>query len=225
MKKIYAISGSPRKGWNTDMLLQAFCEGAKELEGVKTELVRLYDLKFRGCISCFGCQLDNDEHFAHCQVRDDIHQLLRDVPLADGLVLGSPIYQHNFTSGLHAFFERLIYQFTDFSGTAPRGRSNAPKELLSATIYTMNVDEETTQRMNYEGTLEKVDYFLEFIFGHAPMERICAYDTLQYKDPSRLRVAKYDADAKRRSRDERFPKDLERARAAGRTMAEALVAE
>ncbi len=42
--KVYAISGSLRKKWNTAMLLEHALEGAAS-KGAETELVHLYDLK------------------------------------------------------------------------------------------------------------------------------------------------------------------------------------
>lgn len=50
MKKVYAINGSPRKKWNTAILLE------HALKGAETELIHLYDLDFKGCRSCFACK-------------------------------------------------------------------------------------------------------------------------------------------------------------------------
>ena len=43
--KFIAINGSPRKNWNTHMLLENCINGAKEA-GAETELLNLYDLNF-----------------------------------------------------------------------------------------------------------------------------------------------------------------------------------
>ena len=56
MKTVIAINGSPRKTWNTAMLLGHALEGAAS-KGAKTELVHLYDLDYKGCTSCFSCKL------------------------------------------------------------------------------------------------------------------------------------------------------------------------
>ena len=53
--KVIAFNGSPRKNWNTAMLLEKALEGAKS-EGAETELIHLYDLNYNGCISCFACK-------------------------------------------------------------------------------------------------------------------------------------------------------------------------
>jgi multimeric flavodoxin WrbA len=56
LMKIIAINGSPRKDWNTGALLKSALEGAAS-EGAQTEIINLYDLSYKGCISCFACKL------------------------------------------------------------------------------------------------------------------------------------------------------------------------
>ena len=51
--KVMAINGSPRKKWNTATLLDKALEGAAS-QGAETELIHLYDLNYKGCISCFA---------------------------------------------------------------------------------------------------------------------------------------------------------------------------
>ena len=51
-KNVLAINGSPRKMWNTGMLLKKALEGAVS-QGADTELVHLYDLDFKGCTELF----------------------------------------------------------------------------------------------------------------------------------------------------------------------------
>ena len=52
--KAIAINGSPRKKWNTAILLENALKGA-ESEGAETEIINLYDLDYKGCKSCFAC--------------------------------------------------------------------------------------------------------------------------------------------------------------------------
>lgn len=53
--KVMAFNGSPRKKWNTATLLEEALKGAVS-QGAETELIHLYELKFKGCISCFECK-------------------------------------------------------------------------------------------------------------------------------------------------------------------------
>ncbi len=52
---VVAINGSPRKNWNTAILLNKALEGAAA-KNASTELIHLYDLNFKGCVSCFACK-------------------------------------------------------------------------------------------------------------------------------------------------------------------------
>ena len=67
--KIMAFNGSPRKEWNTATLLKKALEGASS-QGAKTELIHLYDLKYKGCISCFACKEKGGKGYGKCVVRD-----------------------------------------------------------------------------------------------------------------------------------------------------------
>jgi len=46
--KIIAINGSPRKNWNTHILLEKCLEGASET-GAETELINLCVMQLRKC--------------------------------------------------------------------------------------------------------------------------------------------------------------------------------
>lgn len=58
MKKIIIIDGGPRRNMNTAQMLQKFAEGVKSA-GNETEVrtIRLYDLDYKGCMSCMDCKL------------------------------------------------------------------------------------------------------------------------------------------------------------------------
>ena len=54
-KKIVGIVASPRKGGNTDTIVQAVLDGAKEA-GAHTVKYYLNDLKYVGCQACMYCR-------------------------------------------------------------------------------------------------------------------------------------------------------------------------
>ena len=70
--KAIAINGSPRKGWNTDMLLKQALKGASDA-GAETELIQLSELTFSGCRSCFACKRAGAET-GRCMWKDDLQQ-------------------------------------------------------------------------------------------------------------------------------------------------------
>ena len=108
--KLLAINGSPRKKWNTGMLLEKALEGAAS-RGAETELVHLYDLTYTGCTSCFACKLKDGKSYGKCAVRDDLTPFLRRYTDADALILGSPIYFGTVTGEMRCFMERLLFPY------------------------------------------------------------------------------------------------------------------
>lgn len=214
--KIYAINGGPRKGWNSETMLQHFLKGAKSASpDVEVEMVHLYDLNYKGCISCYACQRNNDATYGQCQVKDDIYQLLRDMPISDGVAFGCPIYLGDLTAELRAFIERLVYQYSSYD--TDKESSNAPKKLRTATIYTMNVKQHVFEQLGYDHILGHAEQYLNDIFGHPPV-RICAYDIYQHKDYSKYRATYWNEQEKAEHHRIQFPLDCMTAYEAGQHM-------
>ena len=105
--KIIAINGSPRPNGNTVTLLERAMEGARS-QGAGTKRVDLYRLNYKGCVSCFYCKRKDKPH-GTCAVRDDLSPILMELKEADALLLGTPIYFDNITSGTVAFLERFLF--------------------------------------------------------------------------------------------------------------------
>ncbi len=141
--KIIAVNASPRKNFNTSILLQKALEGAQSA-GAQTELVHLCELSFRGCVSCFACKRGGGEHAGNCALRDDLTDLLQRITTqCDVLLLGSPIYLGDVTSAMRAFLERLIYPSVSYSEET---RSYFPGRIASGFIYTMGLPFQAAQR-------------------------------------------------------------------------------
>jgi multimeric flavodoxin WrbA len=113
MNKVLGIGGSPRKGGNSDILLQRLLKGARD-EGAATEEVLLRDYQFQPCIGCERCRKDK-----RCTGLQDGMQLIYPKILeAGGMVVISPIYSYNMTALMKAFIDRL-YCFYHFSDERP----------------------------------------------------------------------------------------------------------
>ena len=112
MKKNIAINGSPRSGWNTDILVREAATGAASA-GAEVEIIDLYKLeKFTGCVSCLGCK--TELHLGKCICKDGLADVLEKIRTADGLILGSPVYLGDITAGLRALYERLVFQYISY---------------------------------------------------------------------------------------------------------------
>ncbi|QJA06753.1 flavodoxin family protein [Thermosulfurimonas marina] len=98
--RILAFNGSPRRGGNTDLLLAAFVQGAKDA-GAEVRRFDLYQMDFQGCIECGGC-----DRTGECVLEDDLAPLYPELLAAEVIVLASPIFFYNLTSRTQALIER-----------------------------------------------------------------------------------------------------------------------
>lgn len=98
--KVLGIYGSPRKGGNTDQLLDEALEGARAA-GAETATVYARDLNMRGCIECGGC-----DETGKCVLKDDMQSVYPLLYQADGIIMATPIFFYNVTSQLKAVIDR-----------------------------------------------------------------------------------------------------------------------
>ena len=105
-KKIIAVNAGPRKGWNTDTLIDEAIKGA-ESAGAEVQKFNLFRLeKYTGCISCFGCK--KNKYKGNCIRKDGLTEVLDAIREADGLIIGSPNYLGELTASFRALYERLV---------------------------------------------------------------------------------------------------------------------
>ena len=203
--KVMAINGSPRKKWNTATLLAKALQGAAS-QGAETELIHLYDLRFKGCISCFACKTIGGKSYGRCTVKDDLTPVLKKIAAADAIILGSPIYFCTVSGEMRSFMERLLFPY--FTYTNPP-QSLFPKKMPNAFIYTMNVTAEQMQELGYGQHFDQNRWFLEVVFG--PSESLFSFDTYQFTNYARVVADRFDPDQKAKRRQEIFPQDCQQA--------------
>ena len=207
--KVIAISGSPRKGRNTEQMLASALDGAASC-GAQTKLIRLYGLNFTGCKSCLVCKRINAQR--KCYVRDGLSPVLDELTEADALIFGSPIYFMELTGVLHSCLERFYFPFVTYG---KERQTFFERKLPIGFIYTMNVTKDWLREMPIANRFAEVT---ETLFGIAP-EIVCAYDTWQYHDYSKFEHGIFSVEQKTRHRDEEFPHELESARQLGISLA------
>jgi len=199
------FNGSPRKKWNTATLLQKALEGAAS-QGAKTELIHLYDLNYKGCISCFACKTLGGKSYGKCAVQDDLTPIFSRIEQADAILMGSPIYWGDISGEMKSFLERLMFQYTTY--TNPPG-SLFTNKIKTGFIYTMNVAEDIMKEWQYAVNFNRYDGALRRIFGES--EYICSFDTLQFDDYSKVLNTRFDPVKKKQRHEEVFPLDCQKA--------------
>ena len=203
---IIGINGSPRKNWNTATLLTKALEGAAS-QGDDTELVHLYDLAFKGCMSCFACKIIDGPHNGRCALKDDLSPILKRIEdEADAIILGTPIYFGSMTGEMRSFMERLLFAPIVYSQPA---RSVFPRRIRTGIIYTMNVTEEMCAERGYGAMFSSTEAYFRTVFGDA--ETFCCYDTYQFPDYSKVVMEYMDPAKKAARRKEVFPNDCRKA--------------
>lgn len=201
--KAIAINGSPRHGWNTELLLKEALRGAVDT-GAEVELIQLYDLAFTGCRSCFACKRKGAE-LCRCYLRDDLSPVLDRVLQADAIFLGSPIYFSDVSAQTHCFLERLrfiLMTYDDYQKQLFEGHINA------GVFFTMNASLEQ-YKAGLEGSLDGKVSTLRRLGGRVKVYPCC--DTLQFSNYSAYHAATFDEAHKQAVHADQFPKDLQAA--------------
>jgi multimeric flavodoxin WrbA len=101
--KVIALNGSARKDGNTAILINLVFDELKK-ENIETELIQFAGKTINGCRACYQCFKNKDRR---CAVKKDmLNDLLEKMETADGILLGSPTYFSDVSSGMRAFIER-----------------------------------------------------------------------------------------------------------------------
>ena len=99
--KILGISGSPRRGGNTELLIGEAL-GFMAREKHQTAEFFLGREKVGFCLAC-----DNCAPKGMCVLKDDFPALYGKLAWADAVIIGSPVYMRNISGQLKALFDRF----------------------------------------------------------------------------------------------------------------------
>ncbi len=218
MSKVMIINGSPRKNFNTAKLLKEAAKGAEDV-GAETEIVNLYDLSYKGCMSCLVCKRKGIEQHGLCFYKDALTPVLEKCLNADAVIIGSPVY-HSYPTGMcRSFMERFMFPAHTYMLDKEHGglKRVLDRTLPTAMIFTMNATEEQFKQHHYDVVLGDNEMSLRAVFGYC--ETLYAFDTFQYSDYAKYDCDLFDAEHKAKMRDEQFPKDLKKAYELGKKLA------
>ncbi len=108
--KILAISSSPRKGGNSDVLCDEFLKGAAE-GGHQVQKIRLAEKKIAPCLACYGC---TETHI--CVRNDDMTEVLEAMKAADAIVLAAPVYFYSVCAQMKTMIDRCFADYRAIGG-------------------------------------------------------------------------------------------------------------
>ncbi len=112
-KKVLIISTSIRPNSNSEILANAFADGART-SGNEVELISLKNKTIDFCKGCFACQ-----KLGHCVIKDDANAITEKMLNADVIVWATPIYYYEMSGQMKTMIDRanplftLDYRFRD----------------------------------------------------------------------------------------------------------------
>jgi len=125
-KNIVVITGSPRANGNSEILADAFVEGARQ-SGNSVAVFHAGRMNIKGCLDCKCCFT----HDGECIQKDDMQEIYPALRQADILVLASPVYWYGLTSQIKSMIDRMFagcgkpYPITSVALLAAYGDSDA----------------------------------------------------------------------------------------------------
>lgn len=100
--RILALVGSPRKGSNTDTLVEETLKGSK-VGGHKYEKIYLYEYEISPCIDCRKCKKGD----CVCVISDGMQEIYPKMDRADLLIFGTPNYWYGPTAKMKLLIDRM----------------------------------------------------------------------------------------------------------------------
>jgi len=102
--KVVGIAGSLRPQSNTLYYVKTALE-ALEKQGIETELISLMGKEIKPCTGCYDCTRQG-----RCTIEgDDFDEIVEKMRIAEGLILGSPVYLSSVVPQMMALLDRATF--------------------------------------------------------------------------------------------------------------------
>ncbi|MHB1418345.1 MAG: flavodoxin family protein [Bacillota bacterium] len=118
--KVQVILGSPRRGGNTEILVNYLLSGINEKE-VISQIVRLDERHVSPIRDCSKCMT-----LGKCMQEDDFEEIMNDFLAADYVILATPLYWYGPSAQLKSFIDRWsckLYWSSHLTGSEEDFRS------------------------------------------------------------------------------------------------------
>ena len=125
--RVLGIMGSPRLRGNSDLLLDAALDAARET-GADCQKVVLSKLAIRGCQHCGGCERTRGER---CVQQDEMQNLYEPLRGADRIIVASPMFFMSLTGQTKVMIDRCQpFWVLKYREGKPVGQSEHPRRGL-----------------------------------------------------------------------------------------------
>ncbi len=108
MKKILALTVTPRRRGNSEQLADAFLAGAAAA-GHQVQKLTLRDFDLKPCVACDACLAPG----AACIRKDDMSKVFAAIRASDLVLIATPLYYYTFPSQIKMVFDRMYSLYSD----------------------------------------------------------------------------------------------------------------
>lgn len=123
MRKILLVDASPRKGGNSEVIVDTLADDLNDCE------VAVFKMREKNCQPCQACAACQKKETQMCVQKDDITFLLPVIDQCDAVVMATPIYNQQVCSQAKLFIERFYPFFNlkmkNLSNTSKQGKKAA----------------------------------------------------------------------------------------------------
>jgi multimeric flavodoxin WrbA len=195
-QKVLAFCASPRKGGNTDLLIDQAIRGVRDSGVTDIEKFNLHYMDLKFCIGCRKCK--DSDHKGWCTVKDDMTPIYPKIVACDAIIIGFPVYTGRESAQLSTFLDRLdCFEGHLFTKRLEPGR----RAMLIGT-------------WGYAGT-DSYDHTMEQIMTILNLHRI---PTVEAITACGIAGKLHGWDENRKAILTRYPEELKKAYEAGKTL-------
>ncbi len=181
--KVLGLFGSPRRGGNTDLLLEEMLKGAQS-KGAEIERIFLSHLDISGCRECRSC-----ETTGNCVVQDQMQEIYPKLMEADYVILASPIFFYGVTAQAKRMIDRCqaLWARKYVLKKSPLGK----RGVMKRKGWFLSVGGSGGEKV-FDGAIHTVRYFFDALdveyAGELTFRRIDAKEAIK-KHPTALKEA------------------------------------
>lgn len=124
--KVLGIVCSPRKGGNTEIMVEEALTAAREA-GAETELVAVAAKNIAPCDGCDSCRVTGI-----CKIDDDMQMIYERLEKADAVIFGTPVYFRNVTAQAKTVMDRTYVFMGKRNGGVKRLRDKVAGGIVVA---------------------------------------------------------------------------------------------
>lgn len=130
--KVLMINGSPHENGSTRRALDEIASVLNE-QSIETEIITVGDKAVVGCKACGACS-----KLGKCITDDIVNEIIDKLKVADGLVVGSPVYYASMNGTLKSLLDRVFFGKSCFANKPAAAIAVARRAGTTQTVDAIN---------------------------------------------------------------------------------------